>query len=500
MNMHCSSISTKNTDPSTKEIFQEFEKEKEESTNTEVLSPTTVINVKEIMEIKNKDDVDISNSTIKEPGDHTDNCELDFDLDNDNEYIVAEKEEKKDSIFNSEEIIKDIDSMENIVINRRGSKSENYITNLNIYPVVPCSLEPSSSQFCSNNDSNQNQNDSKNTINNKSSAIEIKKTIMNDNLSGVTNKSTNTSTTNNTSIANNNINSAASTNTTLTRKKEQVNYIDTNHYNTIHSITNNTDINSLNNKGRKKNISKDIQQTNSSMYEINKGIISKSDNQLQHNQKKLKPSSNDIGNTSCKHSMVLEVNNNFGNKTSETASNISSSINSFGKLKTIINIDSIMNKYRRSNKTINESLMDDKTIAQSYGSDLSSVCKYNRNIPENNMNNKKSCFHVFKKIIPKNIRFYWSSRLNNINNKKLTKQALKIYNTFINPGAPFELYINSNTIQFITDEINLCKENHQISEDIFNQAYVEVLHNLFYSSYQKYILYESNSKKNRNMN
>ncbi|KAG4104887.1 hypothetical protein H8356DRAFT_1638540 [Neocallimastix lanati (nom. inval.)] len=75
-------------------------------------------------------------------------------------------------------------------------------------------------------------------------------------------------------------------------------------------------------------------------------------------------------------------------------------------------------------------------------------------------------------------------------NVKLHNFALQIYDKYICHGSIYELNIRDKTIKDISNQINNSTNEHQpFSEDIFNQAYIEVLQNIYMTSFQKFLKY-----------
>ncbi|OUM67522.1 hypothetical protein PIROE2DRAFT_5053 [Piromyces sp. E2] len=74
-------------------------------------------------------------------------------------------------------------------------------------------------------------------------------------------------------------------------------------------------------------------------------------------------------------------------------------------------------------------------------------------------------------------------------NIKLHNYAQEIYDKYICPGSVYELNISNKTVKKITEVMSNTRKDQLYSEDIFNQAYIEVLRNIYLTSFQKFLKY-----------
>jgi len=74
-------------------------------------------------------------------------------------------------------------------------------------------------------------------------------------------------------------------------------------------------------------------------------------------------------------------------------------------------------------------------------------------------------------------------------NIKLHDYAQEIYDKYICPGSVYELNISSKTVKKLTEIMGNTRKDQLFSENIFNQAYIEVLRNIYLTSFQKFLKY-----------
>eukprot|EP00833_Pecoramyces_ruminatium_P010750 jgi/Orpsp1_1/1184782/evm.model.c7180000090967.1 len=172
-----------------------------------------------------------------------------------------------------------------------------------------------------------------------------------------------------------------------------------------------------------------------------------------------------------RNSSVLNSNLRYN----ETTSGMSS-VNSMVNYKTMCNInqiDSMDNTHGSSDGIIKSSVISKSIYNQSYSSrmDLTET-------------KKMLDGDIFKNVGQE--MYLYDKKSANV---KLHKYALQIYDKYICHGSIYELSIKNRTIKDISDKMSNTKDDQLFSEDIFNQAYIEVLQNLYLTSFQKYLKY-----------
>ncbi|ORX49294.1 hypothetical protein BCR36DRAFT_412814, partial [Piromyces finnis] len=85
-------------------------------------------------------------------------------------------------------------------------------------------------------------------------------------------------------------------------------------------------------------------------------------------------------------------------------------------------------------------------------------------------------------------------------NIKLHNYAQEIFDKYLCPGSAYELNISNKTVKKISDAMSNTKSDQLFSENIFNQAYIEVLRNLYLTSFQKFLNYDKRKINNNNSN
>jgi len=160
-----------------------------------------------------------------------------------------------------------------------------------------------------------------------------------------------------------------------------------------------------------------------------------------------------------------------------------SSVNSMTKYKTMINVNQIDSIDHSSNDGIVRSCVI-RPETQNY---LSSY--------ELSSSKRMLDSDTFKKVTQE--RHLYDKKGANI---KLHELALNIYDKYICPGSVYELNLKSKTMKEISEKINNSRKDQVFSEDIFNQAYLEVLQNLYLTSFQKFLNFDKNDENDENDN